>query len=294
MTESVKTLIKAVSFGDVSCAKKIAVQILEADVSKKDEPFCRQMLSVLQNEPMMIQLPKEISKFAVMEDVSQTFISNRYFLTEREQRLYTEITNSDKIGRRLQEKRIRYLNATLLYGESGTGKTTFGRYLAYKLNIPFLYLNFAFLVSSLLGQTGKTIQSVFDFAKQQRCVFMLDELDAIGTERGKNNDVGETSRVVISLMQSLDLLRNDAIVLAATNRYDDIDEAVKRRFARSHKIESLYPEERISFCKTYLADCGYDMTEKNVAGIIGKAEKQSDIENRLINYIIRQELEEMK
>lgn len=290
MTESTKTLISAVAYGDITKAKKAAIPILEANTSKKDERYCKQILAKLQNEPMIMQLPSNISSFATMEDVSQTFIKGRYFLSERERRLFTEIANADKVGGRLAEKRIRHLNATLLHGESGTGKTTFGRYVAYELGIPFLYLNFSHLISSLLGQTGQNIQRVFDFAKQQRCVFMLDELDAIGTERGKN-DMSEISRIVIALMQALDLLGNDIIVLAATNRYDIIDKAVKRRFTRNHEIERLRPEECILLGKEYLADCGYDMNEEGVLEVIGEAKKQSDIESRLINYIICREME---
>ena len=291
MTENTKNLISAVASGDIAKAKKAAIPLLEANTSKKDERYCKQTLAKLQNEPMIMQLPSNISSFATMEDVSQTFIKRRYFLSERESAVFNEIMKADKVGGRLAEKRIRHLNATLLHGESGTGKTTFARYVAYELGIPFLYLNFARLISSYLGQTGQNIQRVFDFAKQQRCVLMLDELDAIGAERSGKNDVSEISRIVITLMQSLDLLGNDIIVLAATNRYDIIDKAVKRRFTRNHEVKRLRPEERVLLGKEYLADCGYDMTEEGVLEVIGEAEKQSDIENRLVNYIIDWEME---
>lgn len=291
MTENAKKLISAIAYGDITKAKKAAMPILESNTSKKDERFCKQILAKLQSEPMMMQLPENISSFATMEDVSQTFIKRRYFLSERENAVFTEIMKADKVGGRLAEKRIRYLNATLLHGESGTGKTTFGKYIAYELGIPFLYLDFAYLISSLLGKTGQNIQRVFDFAKRQRCVFMLDELDAIGAERNGKNDVSEISRIVITLMQSLDLLGNDIIVLAATNRYDIIDKAVKRRFTRNHEIERLRPEERLPLGKSYLEDCGYNVSENEILRIIGTAEKQSDIENRLITYIIDRETE---
>ena len=292
MTENTKKLISAVVNGDIVKAKKATIPLLEADTSKKDERYCKQTLAKLQNEPMTMQLPTNISSFATMEDVSQTFIEKRYFLSERENAVFNEIVKVDKVGGKLAEKRIRHLNAVLLHGESGTGKTTFARYVAYKLGIPFLYLNFSHLISSSLGGTGKNIRHVFDFAKQQRCVLMLDELDAIGAERNGKNDVGEISRIVITLMQSLDLLGNDTIVLAATNRYDIIDKAVKRRFARNHEVKRLRPEERVLLGKEYLTDCGYDMTEESVMSVIGEAEKQSDIENRLVNYIIDRETED--
>lgn len=291
MTENVRVLISAVANGDIVRAKRAATAILTSNTSKKDEQFCKRALQKIQSQPTLLQLPSNISTFATMEDVTNTFVPERYFLSKREKQLYSEIVNADKIGSKLAEMRISYINSTLLYGESGTGKTTFGRYLAYKLGVPFLYLNFSFLISSLLGQTGQNIYRVFEFAKQQRCVFMLDEIDAIGTERGGERDVSELSRIVITLMQSLDALGNDNIVLAATNRYDAIDKAVKRRFTRNHEIVKLCPDERVAFVKAYLSDCGYSVEDKMIPQIIGDAEKQSNIENRIVNYIINQEME---
>ena len=291
MTENVRVLISAVANGDIVRAKRAATAILTSNTSKKDEQFCKRALQKIQSQPTLLQLPSNISTFATMEDVTNTFVPERYFLSKREKQLYSEIVNADKIGSKLAEMRISYINSTLLYGESGTGKTTFGRYLAYKLGVPFLYLNFSFLISSLLGQTGQNIYRVFEFAKQQRCVFMLDELDAIGTERGGERDVPELSRIVITLMQSLDAFGNDNIVLAATNRYDAIDKAVKRRFTRNHEIVKLCPDERVAFVKAYLSDCGYSVEDKMIPQIIGDVEKQSNIENRIVNYIINQEME---
>lgn len=295
MTENIKAIINVVSNNDITRAKKAAIVLLKSDTAKKDEYFCRQTLAKLENAPTTLQLPTNISNFATMEDVSQTFIRNRYFLTEREEKLYNEIVIADKAGKRLAEMKIRHLNATILYGESGTGKTTFGRFLAYQLGIPFLYLNFSGLISSLLGQTGNNIKRVFDYAKQQRCVFMLDEIDAIATERHKSvNDVSEMSRIVIALMQSLDLIENDVIILAATNRYDVIDKAVKRRFTKSHQVEKLRTDERLNFGSSYLKDCGYNLPEEEIFNIIGDKEKQSDIENNIVSYIIKNEAEKLE
>lgn len=294
MTENVRNLVNAVANGDINRAKKNAILVLEADKSQKDKSYCERTIKRLRSEPMVMQLPPNISAFATMEDVSETFIEERYYLSKREWNVLVDIAAADKVGEKLQEKRIRHLNATLLYGESGTGKTTFGKYVAYKLGIPFLYLNISHLISSLLGQTGQNIQRVFDFAKQQRCVLMLDEIDAIGSERGSDKGVGEMSRVVISLIQSLDLLGNNVVVLAATNRFDVIDKAIARRFTRSHEITRLLPGEKRDFAKSYLANCGYELDEKDLSWLVSDVEKQSDVENRMVDYIIQKELEALE
>lgn len=294
MTENTKELIVAIAQNDLVRAKKAAIAVVATNKTKKDDVFCKQIISKLQNEPTIIPLPIDISNFAIMEDVSQTFIRNRYFLPDKEHQLYIQINNADKVNKILAEKRIRYINTTLLYGESGTGKTTFGRYVAYELGIPFLYLNFAYLIDSHLGQTGKNIQKVFEFAKKQRCVLMLDELDAIAISRGENNDVGEIPRIVIALMQSFDCLNNDIIVIAATNRLEAIDKAVTRRFSRVHEVKQLDTNESSDFASLYLSDCGYDISPSEVDEIIGNSRKQSEIEDKLINYIINKEVQEAK
>ncbi|MRY42773.1 AAA family ATPase, partial [Parabacteroides distasonis] len=117
-------------------------------------------------------------------------------------------------------------------------------YIAYKLNMPFAYLNFSNLITSLLGKTGENIQKVFDYISTMKCVFMLDEVDAIGLERGKDS-TGELSRVVINLMQALDKFENDSIIIGATNRADTIDKALLRRF--SLKYEMQLPNEEVQY-----------------------------------------------
>ena len=96
MTENTKNLISAVANGDITRAKKAAIPLLEANTSKKDERYCKQTLAKLQNEPMIMQLPANISSFATMEDVSQTFMKRRYFLSERESAVFNEIMKADR------------------------------------------------------------------------------------------------------------------------------------------------------------------------------------------------------
>ena len=60
---------------------------------------------------------------------------------------------------------IPYTNSTLLYGVPGTGKTEFARYVAFKLGLPYAYLNFSCLIDSYLGKTAKNLNQVFDYCK---------------------------------------------------------------------------------------------------------------------------------
>lgn len=114
-----------------------------------------------------------IAGFADLEDLS-SYNEKRYYITSRESKLFEQVSKMHKVSLTLMEKQIPYLNATLLYGESGVGKTAFSRYTAYKLGLPYLYINFSRLIESHLGKTSKNISHLFDFIKKNQCLVMFD------------------------------------------------------------------------------------------------------------------------
>lgn len=288
MNDNVKNMIHFLAENETAKAKDVAKLILKEDTSAKNRSFCESALRKLNATPTMMELPHNIKNFVRAEDVSSSFIPSRYFLSSREEKLFREIERADKINGILAEKGIRYLNTTLLHGVSGTGKTTFGRYVAYKLGLPFLYLNFAECISSYMGATGHNIQMVFDYVKDQKCIFMIDEIDAIGLSRtNRANEMGEMNRVTISLMQSFDQLSNNVIILAATNRFDMLDPALKRRFTRQHEVSELLDEEIKAFSSRIFSDTGIEMTEEEIDAFVSEApKKQAELANRITEKII--------
>lgn len=287
MTDKIKTLIEYIVHNDMLKARKQTEIILKENSTAKDTKFCESMLKKIQSTPTFIQLPQNISELVIAEDLSLSFNENRYYLSLREKKVFEEIKNADKINHKLTEKGLRYVNSTILYGESGTGKTTFGKYVAYKLGIPFIYLNFANLISSYLGKTGQNIYNVFNYVQNQRCVLMLDEIDAVGLARGQQNEVGEMPRIVISLMQSLDMIGNDVIIIAATNRVEAIDNALLRRFTRQHEVKPLDDEEKIKFMKKYFEFSDFNFDDKYINDFSKKwSNKQSELEKEIIRQII--------
>lgn len=221
-----------------------------------------------------------------MEDVSVSFNENRYYLSQREQEIAEKIISMNRVAGRLADIGVNYVNSTMLYGESGTGKTTFGRYLAHKMGLPFAYLNFSRTVDSYLGSTQKNISKVFDYIKQQKCVFMLDEVDAIGMKRGKE-DVGEMSRIVISLMQNLDTLTSDITLLGATNRLDIIDEALLRRFTTKHEVKRLGVNERREMAEKFFGDVEYEISPIELRELAMVHDTQAGLMNRIVMVMVR-------
>lgn len=285
LNKNVKNLIRSVADNALQEAKIYAKTIVDNETAASNQYFCKMIKNKIETQPSFIELPFDIRGILKMEDVSNTFNENRYYLTDQESKVFNLISMAKITNERLTEMKIRFLNATLLYGESGTGKTTFGKYVAYKLGLPFAYLNFSQCISSYLGSTSKNIEKVFDYISKQKCVLMLDEIDAIGIKRGKE-DLGEMSRIVIGLMQAFDLLENDVIVIGATNRKDMIDEALIRRFSTIHEVKTLNKHESFHLIKKYLDDLKIKYNEENILSYVETHNKQSVIINDIIKSIV--------
>lgn len=297
LTEKQKKLIEAVSGNDILLAKKCAAACCAEDKTAKNSAFCRRYESILEmSADNIMELPYDLKNILCVEDVSNSFLENRYYLSSREKKVYEQIKRMQQVTKRLMEMKIPYLNTTLLYGESGTGKTTFGRYVAYKLGLPFCYINFSQLMDSYMGNTSKNISKVFKFVSGFPCVLMLDEIDCISIRRASTSDSGSTggemSRITIGLLQEFDRLSNTAVVLGATNRMDRIDEALLRRFSIKHEIRELTLEERAEFTKNFLYDVNVEL--KNARQLVERYKNQSTLINAIIREIAEQILLEEK
>ena len=298
LTDNQQRLIKAVAQNDMQSAKKCAIACLAEDTTQKNKYFCNRYKQILENSGSMIELPHDLKSILCMEDVSVSFKEGRYYLSEREKAVFDTIVRMKKVNDRLTEMGIPYLNSTLLYGESGTGKTTFGRYVAYKMGLPFCYLNFSSLVDSYMGNTSRNISKTFNYVVANPCVFMLDEIDCISIRRSDSESGGcdgEMARVTITLMQEFDKLTNDIVVIAATNRMDRIDEALLRRFSVKHEVKPLNEEERSELAYKFLKDVGMYLPYEEFLPLIEKEQNQCILLNELVRLIsekIYQEVEE--
>jgi len=298
LTDNQKRLIQAVSQSDIMAAKKCAIACVAEDNTSKNQSFCNKYKSVLESTGSnMLELPYDLKGILYVEDVSNSFKEGRYYLSNREKKVYENIVRMKKVNERLMEMGIPYVNSTLLFGESGTGKTTFGRYVAFKTGLPFCYLNFSNLVESYMGNTSKNINKAFSYAISNQCVFMLDEIDCISIRRSEVNSSGsaggEMARITITLMQEFDKLPNDVIVIGATNRKDRIDEALLRRFSLKHEVKVLNDEEKILMVNQYLSDVKISMSAGEIAKQVEMNKNQSMLLNELIRMISMKLMDEI-
>jgi hypothetical protein len=130
----------------------------------------------------------------------------------------------------------------LVFGPPGVGKTYLSKYLSSRLRLPLVSLDIASLISSYLGNTGKNLKAVMDYAREKPCIFFLDEFDSIAKKRDDETDIGELKRLVNILLKEIEDWPSYSVLIAATNHPQLLDKAIWRRF--DHAIEIPLPSER--------------------------------------------------
>lgn len=118
----------------------------------------------------------------------------------------------------------------LLMGPPGTGKTMTASVLAGELGLPLFQVRLDALITKYMGETAAKLRQVFEATDRTRGVYFFDEFDAIGSQRGHANDVGEARRILNSFLQMIEQDASHSLIVAATNHPDILDHALFRRF----------------------------------------------------------------
>lgn len=150
--------------------------------------------------------------------------------------------NERKIADKLETHQLPVCGKILCEGPPGNGKTHWAEGLANVLQFPFFKLSMQTVLESYLGNTSRTLNAVFENL-EEKCVFFLDEIDSIGSERGKDT-TKETDRIINALLILIDNLPKDVILVGATNRADLLDEALLDRF--HHQIIFPPPSKELT------------------------------------------------
>lgn len=118
----------------------------------------------------------------------------------------------------------------LFVGPPGTGKTFSAAILAGELALPLFVVRLERMITKFMGETAAKLRLIFDNIATVRGVYLFDEFDSIGSQRGLKNDVGEIRRVLNSFLQFIESDDSQSLILAATNHPDLLDHALFRRF----------------------------------------------------------------
>lgn len=253
------------------------------------------------SEKLLTQIPEEIRSFLRIEDCSD-FRSDQYFRTKEVAGIINEIIAKRRTSAEMHDMGVPILNTTLLYGPTGTGKTTMCRYIAHKTHLPFAYINFANLIEGgVFGHTASNLTKIFEYLTQTDCVFTLDEIDCIAVNRDNEEaqaNGGELKRITITLMQLLDFYeRQDvqSIIIGCTNKVLDLDPALRSRFKLKKEIGVMSIDEKIAYVKKFLntvkTDYELDTDPANIqeyclrSMALGMRDIEADIKAALARWI---------
>lgn len=151
------------------------------------------------------------------------------------------ILKEQKHHARIREHGLSPRRKLLLVGPPGTGKTMTASVLAGELGIPLFCVRLDALITKFMGETAAKLRHIFDAISEVRGVYFFDEFDAIGSQRGLANDVGEIRRVLNSFLQMIEGDQSQSLIVAATNHVEILDYALFRRF--DDVIEYQMPTE---------------------------------------------------
>jgi len=118
----------------------------------------------------------------------------------------------------------------LLYGPPGCGKTSLAHAIADLCKVNICLVSLGQTVGSLMGQTEKAIESIFEFAANNKVIILIDEFDSIASSRTEDEVNRSGNRAVNSILTSMDRIQPLGIIVGCTNMFNMLDAAVVRRF----------------------------------------------------------------
>jgi SpoVK/Ycf46/Vps4 family AAA+-type ATPase len=141
----------------------------------------------------------------------------------------------------------------LFIGPPGTGKTLSAAVLAGELALPLFEVRLERLITKFMGETAAKLRLIFDAIAQSRGIYLFDEFDSIGSQRGMPNDIGEIRRVLNSFLQFIEGDASNSLILAATNHPELLDYALFRRFDDVIRFELPRPAQISELLQNRLA-----------------------------------------
>ncbi len=159
---------------------------------------------------------------------------------------------------------VKARRSALLYGPPGTGKTTLAHHLAARLGVVLVAVQSDQLVASSLGRSSHNAASLFEALRDVdgQCVVLLDEIDSIGSRRSTDDQA--CSREMNSLLTTL--LRYvegySGIFVGATNRREELDPALWRRFGMQLSVDLPGLDERFAIIRRYAAP--FDLPDDDI------------------------------
>ena len=215
------------------------------------------------------------------ENISDVTFADVAGIEEAKQEL-KEVVDFLKEPEKFKKIGAKIPKGVLLLGEPGTGKTLLAKAVAGEAKVPFFSMSGSEFVEMFVGVGASRVRDLFGKARKNApCIVFIDEIDAVGRKRGTGQGGGndEREQTLNQLLVEMDGFGTDEtiIVLAATNRADVLDKALKRpgRFDRQVVVEMPDVRGREEILKVhaknkkFAPDVDLKIIAKKTAGMAG-------------------------
>ena len=264
---------RALADGRMADARRYAAAAVASDGSKKNA-YCLDGLRERLLAPFSLGVPASIRGMLSVEDPASTFDPGLYVLTDELRALDARVATLRAAKGALSGRGIDYRASVLLSGPSGVGKTEYARHLAAACGLPLATVSFARLIGGTLGKTGSNLADVFGYVAGEECVLFLDEVDAVAVSRSRFGDSSagkELQNTTIVLMQLLDSLPPGTLTLAATNRPQDLDPALLRRFQVRQEVHPVGADGAAEMVRAVARKAGLGCSEPDLSAYVSAA-----------------------
>lgn len=262
VANQIKALLKSHVDGDDAMFLSIAMQMAAQEAKKGHGNLAkeiRDLIDLAKGRPKLsdsktIPLAKPKGELSQLLNVSYPQLRLvDMVLSENIQAKLDRLIKEHKHVQKLRSHGLSPRKKLLLVGPPGTGKTMTASILAGELGLPLFIVRLESLMTKYMGETAGKLRLIFDAIEQTRGVYLFDEFDSIGSQRGNANDVGEIRRVLNSFLQMIEQDSSDSLLIAATNHQELLDHALFRRFDDLVEYELPAKNEIIAAIKSKLA-----------------------------------------
>jgi len=286
--DKVSKLFKALAHDDVAAAKAVATQITSLEEQKGHYTAARLLRGSLANGTNK-NGPDGFLVGALSRRYS-TILLDQVSLRPSTYEQLTEAANEFRFRDRLAERHIRRRTKLLFHGPPGCGKSLSAQALANETGLPLYVVRFDSVIGAYLGQTALNLRQLFHFAETTECVLLFDEIDALGKRRGSSTDVGELDRIVIAIMQELELSEVQGFVVATSNLPDALDSALWRRFDLNVTFPGPTKRELVDFASRQAKLFGVPFRSTlrgNISRVKNYADAERVVEDEARSQVLR-------
>src|ERR1017187_6239972 len=292
-------LFKALASKDLSAAARMATEIA-ADEEKKGHGTAAQLLrgSLVSNGAKVLsdeesrtgQVGQSAFLLTALSRDSSHVSLEQVALRSEARGQFAEIIKGFEHQSEIEALGIHRRSKLIFHGPPGCGKSLAAHALANELHLPLFIVRFDSVIGAYLGQTASHLRQLFQFAEASRCVLLFDEIDALGKQRGSPTEVGELDRIVIALMQELELSTLPGFVVATSNLPDSLDHALWRRFDLAFKFPPPNKREISQFSQSKAKMFGLTVTPallRRLSGLRNYAEAERAVEDEARRLALR-------